>query len=951
MFKKNTKKKRKINDHKTEDINLTDTDDEEEIDNEALEELIKEPLNISRNIYLPRNKLFKPIGILDPEGKELNPLTKKEYQNLYINDSQLGTYKDMADNFWTKLPMYQKQIRVNAIQEIYDNQVILIISGTGSGKTVLTPKYVLHVLNYEGRIAITNPKRIPSNDNAIFASKNLDVKLGEEVGLKYRNSKKFQYSPEKSKLIYCTDGYILGRLKTNPLLPDLDCVIIDEAHERGVNIDLLLLKLKRLVLLRPDFKLVIMSATISQDIFKAYFPSNKFKFAIVNGGQETFQPVKEYFLDEIPFLKSKIIYQTNGKKSILNKTGELKIPDDKLYLDPTIDIIIYILRNKIEGDILAFVGGKGSGNKGVEILKNRLNNEDEEIKNSIYIGVLSSSTEAKTSDLITHETKYKDENPTLSRKIIFATEVAESSVTIKGLKIVIDSGIVHSSRYYVESNLDALEKRFIPKSSHKQRKGRVGRTSPGICYNLFTKEQYNKLFNEYAVAPIYSDNISSFILDFICQDINLIHFPFKYPKYNKSTDSKLFSNDQYNSELDLSELLYELIEPPLSDTVSKTLRRLYNLDCINISDNKGYSSQVGRCISNIGLNPELGRLLISGYNFNCRDQICWFINFYEYFECKFEKIFLSLDNLKIRYLKDKNKEEITDKETQNLSFKYYDKVKSFSSKYGDIISFINIIQQYLDQKNRFLENKISQDNLDKWIEEHYLSKKNIDKILKRKKRDYSNRLKDFINFELDQKRDLKIKKSDLFKYLKNIYLISENSEENLLNSILESLLINISHQSNKKGNFFSCFPEIPLEGKIPDNRYGLSTFLNYPIRDIKNLESFMIYFSFKSIFGNRNFNMVNLIPKSILEVLIYRFKQNPENLFFKKQYSILLECTQIMNKINIEKEKQKEIDKIKDKTIKKEINKNTKISRKLSKMKLKKLETKKNKPRYNYIKR
>ncbi len=884
--------------------------DQESIDNESVEELIKEPTNIPRDIFIPKNKLFDPIGILDPNGKNLNPLTKKEYQNLYSDDLKLGTYKNMADKYWTILPMYEDEIKYNAIEKIYDNQVILIVSGTGSGKTVLTPKYVLHVLNYQGRIAITNPKRLPSNDNANFAAKTLDVKLGEEVGLKYRNSKPNEYSVQKSKLIYCTDGYILGRLKSNPLLPDFDCVIIDEAHERGVNIDLLLLKLKQLVILRPEFKLVIMSATISQEIFENYFPKSRFKFTIVYGGGKTFKPVKEYFLNEIPFLKQKLIYQTSGKKSILSRSGELKIQDDKLYLDPMVDIIIHILKNNIPGDILAFVGGKGSGSKGVELLKKRLDDEDDKKKNSIYFGVLSSSTEKKTSEIITHETKYKEDNPNLSRKVIFSTEVAESSVTIDGLTIVIDSGIVHSSRYYVESNLDALEKRFIPQSSHKQRKGRVGRTTPGTCYNLFTQDQYDNLFPEFATAPIYSDNISGFILDFICQDINYIQFPFEYPKYNKLIDSKLFnqSADKQDDNLEFSELLYELIEPPKSNTVSLTLKRLHTLDCIDIKNNRGYSSIIGRCISSLGISPEMGRLLISSHNYNCRDQMNWFINFNEHFDCKFEKIFISLDNLKSKYFKDKNKDEITEKEIKNLTYKYTNKVKSFSSQYGDIITLINIIQQYKDIRDKLIENEIDQETLDKWIENNYLSKKNIDQILRKNKRDNITKFKDFIDKEY--KKNWNIKRSDIFKKPQNINLISEDKDDNLLNCIVDSLLINISHSRNKVHNYYSCFPEIPLEGKIPENRQSLNTFVNYPLGQIKDSDSFMIYIDFKSIFGNRNFNMINLIPKRVLELIIINFKENQENEFLRKQYLIMAECTQIENKIKREHEKQKKIEQL-----------------------------------------
>lgn len=142
-----------------------------------------------RNTYVDPKDLFEKKGILDPEGKAPNPFTGLPYENLYENaDKKPDTYAGYGsgEKGWCKLPMYTKSEEV--IQEIYDNQIIFIISGTGSGKTVLTPKLALHSLNYQGKILITNPKKTPSLENAEYAAKCLDVKLGDEVGVKYRGS-------------------------------------------------------------------------------------------------------------------------------------------------------------------------------------------------------------------------------------------------------------------------------------------------------------------------------------------------------------------------------------------------------------------------------------------------------------------------------------------------------------------------------------------------------------------------------------------------------------------------------------------------------------------------------------------------------------------------------------------------------------------------------------------
>jgi pre-mRNA-splicing factor ATP-dependent RNA helicase DHX15/PRP43 len=302
----------------------------------------------TRDIYVPRERLFEPIGILDPEGLQNNPFTNEPYQNLYDDPTReptdkIGTYKHFGD-FWSKLPMYEK--REEAINLIYDNNVVLIVSGTGSGKTVLAPKFALHCMNYQGRIAITNPKRIPTKANTDFSAQHMDVKVGTYIGMKYRDSEKGAYSTD-CRLIYCTDGWILQLLQTDPLLMDLDMVIIDEAHERNVNIDLLLLLLKHLVLKRPSFKLIIMSATINTQIFVDYFPTSQFKFAMLDAGQKPMFPIKTIYLNK-PINK----YDANGN-----------IIDDN-YFDVAVDKVVSLLKETDDGDILVFFPKKGDTTEG-----------------------------------------------------------------------------------------------------------------------------------------------------------------------------------------------------------------------------------------------------------------------------------------------------------------------------------------------------------------------------------------------------------------------------------------------------------------------------------------------------------------------------------------------------------------------------------------------------------
>src|SRR3990172_3963293 len=182
------------------------------------------------------------LGILDPDGDKLNPLNNKPYSN---------TYKELA-KIWSKFPTYKRNKEI--IDAIKSNQVLLITAETGSVKTVLIPKFALHVLNYgkdDKKIAVTLPKQMIAKSAAEFAATTLDIKLGEEVGYQYRGSPSESKS-QNTKLLYATDGTIVARLNNDPELKDFDIVIIDEAHERKVQIDFLIYLLRETLKLRPD---------------------------------------------------------------------------------------------------------------------------------------------------------------------------------------------------------------------------------------------------------------------------------------------------------------------------------------------------------------------------------------------------------------------------------------------------------------------------------------------------------------------------------------------------------------------------------------------------------------------------------------------------------------------------------------------------------------------------
>ena len=207
-------------------------------------------------------------GIFDPRGLKNNPFNDKKYSDEYKNLS----------NIWSLLPAYSKAEEI--LKEIKKNDVILIQSGTGSGKSVIIPKIAIHYLGHKGLTIMTLPKKDITKSSAVFSSKISDVEIGEYIGYQYRGE---QVKSDKTILLYSTDGSIISMIKKDPYILDIDILIIDEAHERKIQIDLLLYLIKKAITERKNknlkpLKLIIMSATINPELFENYYKSFHFKY-------------------------------------------------------------------------------------------------------------------------------------------------------------------------------------------------------------------------------------------------------------------------------------------------------------------------------------------------------------------------------------------------------------------------------------------------------------------------------------------------------------------------------------------------------------------------------------------------------------------------------------------------------------------------------------------------
>jgi HrpA-like RNA helicase len=662
------------------------------------------------------------IGILDPKGKNPNPLTDKPYSD---------SYKEIAKK-WSKYPVYKDKNEI--LKDIKENQLILINAKTGSGKTVLLPKFALHFLNYKGKIAITLPKQIITKASAEFSAKTLDVKLGEQVGYQYKGSPKGARS-DKTNLLYMTDGTLVSRLINDPLLSDTDIVICDELHERHINIDLLLLLLKETLSKRPEFKLILMSATINPKIFEDYYKDYKFK--IINVSGETNYPIKSIFLKE-PV-------------------------DAKSYVDQGVKIIAKLIKEQ-KGDILFFVTSSNEATDACLKLHKIL---DSDIKTKQYssqtfcVEVYSGMPEDKQI-LAQDKSLYKKDTVEegirrtgYNIKVVISTNVAESSLTIDGIKYVIESGYELFSSYEPTMRGRKLEQSHITKAQVKQRMGRAGRTEPGTCYHLYTEEEYF-LFKEYPLPEIQKANLTR---DFL----------------------RLLSLDRIQNVPKLKELLQQFIEPPSKEYINTPLKMLSELNCIRDET----ITPIGKIIINFSsLEIELGIALIYSHYYQCSHEIINIISMLQTFKNNMGEIFIRINEEKV---------------SQSIKEKLNKAKKKFQVKAGDHLSLLKIYESFREHSNR-------QD----WCFKNFINCKKINKAHQsamRLRQDYSN-MKDEIS-KLDFKLDINLQdpiREKVYKCLIEGYKFQTAiKQDNNKYKTLHAKDVQISRTSYVKDNPKKCF--------------------------------------------------------------------------------------------------------------------------------------------------
>lgn len=347
------------------------------------------------------------------------------------------------------LPVYQHRSEI--IKALEENQVLIIESPTGSGKTTQLP-IILKEAKYDekGIIGITQPRRIAALSISDFIKKQLELDKDDHY---CAYTMRFDDTSDSStKIKVMTDGILLQELKSNPYLTNYSVIMVDEAHERSLNIDFILGLLKQICEVRPELKIIISSATINTEIFSAFFNN-----APIISIKANAYPV-EIIYDPLKLTKTAVLGQEDyqhikkiAEKSIQNNDG---------------DILVFLPG---EYDILQVSDCLKSINRETLIipLYGRLSKEEQE-------KVFLKTPEGKT-------------------KIVVATNIAETSITIDGIRVVIDSGLAKMNFYNQKNFTSSLDSMMISKSSSIQRAGRAGRTQSGICYRLYSEEIFSNL--------------------------------------------------------------------------------------------------------------------------------------------------------------------------------------------------------------------------------------------------------------------------------------------------------------------------------------------------------------------------------------------------------------------------------------------------------------------------
>ncbi|MCT8165388.1 MULTISPECIES: ATP-dependent RNA helicase HrpA [unclassified Pseudomonas] len=440
------------------------------------------------------------------------------------------------------LPIAAKRDEIK--KALAEHQVLVIAGETGSGKTTQLPKICLELgRGSHGLIAHTQPRRIAARSVAARVAEELGTPLGALVGYQVR----FEDQSDANTLVkLMTDGILLAETQHDRFLERYDTIIVDEAHERSLNIDFLLGYLKTLLHRRPDLKLIITSATIDPERFSKHFDGAP----IIEVSGRTY-PVETWYRP-----------LTSEQDEEGNQVEEDLTVDQAILA--TLDEIAHHERSngKGPGDVLVFLPGEREIRDAAEILRKA------QLRHTEILPLYARLSPAEQQRIF---------QPHTGRRVVLATNVAETSLTVPGIRYVIDTGTARISRYSYRAKVQRLPIEAVSQASANQRKGRCGRVEPGICVRLYSEEDFNGR-PAFTDPEILRTNLAAVILQMLHLRLGAIDaFPF--------------------------------IEPPDGKAISDGFNLLQELSAVN---RENQLTPLGRQLARLPIDPRLGRMLLEG---------------------------------------------------------------------------------------------------------------------------------------------------------------------------------------------------------------------------------------------------------------------------------------------------------------------------------------------------
>ena len=494
------------------------------------------------------------------------------------------------------LPIYQ--LREQLVAAVNDNQILIVIGETGCGKTTQITQYLSESGWTAGgrKIGCTQPRRVAAMSVAKRVAEEVGCRLGQQVGYTIRFE---DCTSAETSIKYMTDGMLLRECLTDADLQSYSCIMLDEAHERTIHTDVLFGLLKRAIGQRPDLKLIVTSATLDAVKFSRYF----FDAPIFTIPGRTF-PVE-------------ILYARQPGID---------------YLDASIVTVMQIHLSEPAGDILLFLTGQEEIDAAAEILHQRMQSMGADVPELIVLPVYS----ALPSEM---QTRVFQPAPAGCRKVVIATNIAETSLTIDGIYYVVDPGFVKQKVYNGKTGADSLVVTPISRAQAKQRAGRAGRTGPGRTYRLYTQRAYRDEMLATPVPEIQRTNLATTVLQLKAMGIDDV-------------------------------LRFDFMDAPPTESLMAAMHQLHSLSAL---DDDGLLTRLGRLMAEFPLEPPLAKMLIVSAQLMCSDEMLTIVSM------------LSVQNV---FYRPKDKQQLADR-----------KKAKFNQSEGDHLTLLAVYNAW--QKNKF----------------------------------------------------------------------------------------------------------------------------------------------------------------------------------------------------------------------------------------------------------